>query len=53
MMAANFGQKVVISMKTTNMPVSILLNKRIKIQDGCQSFPKNAATKTARVTLTF
>ena len=24
MMAANFGQKIVISMKTTNMPVSIL-----------------------------
>ena len=24
MMAANFGQKIVISMKSTNMPVSIL-----------------------------
>ena len=24
MMAANFGQKLVISMKSTNMPVSIL-----------------------------
>ena len=26
MIATNFGQKIVISMKSTNMPVSILLN---------------------------
>ena len=31
----------------------LFLNKRINIQDGCQSFPVIAATKTARVTLTF
>ena len=32
MMAANFGQKLVISMKSTNMPVSILLKtKGIKV----------------------
>ena len=31
----------------------LFLNKRTKIQDGCQSFPIIAATKTARVTLTF
>ena len=31
----------------------LFLNKRIKIQDGCQSFPIIAATKTARVILTF
>ena len=28
MMAANFGQKIVISMKLTNMPVSILLKTK-------------------------
>ena len=32
MMAANFGQKIVISMKSTNMPVSVLLKtKRFKV----------------------
>ena len=32
MMAANFGHKIVISMKSTNMPVSILLKtKGIKV----------------------
>ena len=31
----------------------LFLNKRIKIQEGCQSFPIIAAKKTARVTLTF
>ena len=33
MMAANFGQKIVISMKSTNMPVSILpkTKKKAKI----------------------
>ena len=32
MMAANFGQKIVISMKSTNMPVSILpKTKRFKV----------------------
>ena len=29
----------------------LFLNKRFKIQDGCQSFPIIAATKTASVTL--
>ena len=28
MMAANFGQKIVISMKSTNVPVSILLKTK-------------------------
>ena len=28
----------------------LFLNKRINIQDGCQSFPIIVATKTARVT---
>ena len=28
MMAANFGQKIVISMKSTNIPVSILLKTK-------------------------
>ena len=31
----------------------LFFNQRIKIQDGCQSFPMIAATKTAHVTLTF
>ena len=32
MMAANFGQKIVINMKSTNMPVSILpKTKRFKV----------------------
>ena len=31
----------------------LFLNKRVKIQDGCQSFPIIAATKIARGTLTF
>ena len=32
MMAANFGQKIVISMKSTNMPVSILpKTKSVKV----------------------
>ena len=35
------------------MYMLLFLNKRIKIQDGCQSLPIIAATKTARVTLTF
>ena len=31
MMAANFAQKIVISMKSTNMPVSILPKKSFKV----------------------
>ena len=31
----------------------LFLNKRIKVHDDCQSLPIIAATKTARVTLTF
>ena len=47
MMAANFGQKIVISMKSTNMPVSIL-PKKIVLYLKCYVYLKLIMVSTMK-----